>query len=140
MKINFVCWGNICRSPMAEYIFKSLDVDNRFNVISSAISNEEYGNDIYPPAKEVLDKYNINYNLHRAHKITKEEFDNSDLIIVMEDYHIDKLTSMFNSSDKIIKLLEKDIEDPWYTGEFDKVFHEIYEGCKNIYNKLTKEP
>lgn len=139
MKINFVCWGNICRSPMAEYIFKSLDVEHKYEVISSAISNEEYGNDIYPPAKDVLNKNNIKYNIHHAHKITKEEYEQSDYIIVMENYHIEKLYSMYGKSNKVIKLLEKDIEDPWYTGKFDKVFNEINEGCINLYNKLNKE-
>lgn len=140
MKINFVCWGNICRSPMAEYIFKSLDVNNEFKVTSSGISNEEYGNDIYPPAKDIMDKYDIKYSKHLAHKITKEDFEECDYIVVMESFHIDRIKSMFNDSDKVIKLLDIDIEDPWYTGNFDKVYHEIYEGCSNLYNKLKKVP
>ena len=105
MKINFVCWGNICRSPMAEYIFKSLDVEHKYEVISSAISNEEYGNDIQPPAKDVLNKNNIKYNTHHAHKITKEEYEQSDYIIVMEDYHIEKLYSMYGKSNKVHPLI-----------------------------------
>ena len=136
MKIMFVCLGNICRSPMAEYIFKSLDKDNKYIVKSSGISDEEYGNDIYPPAKDVLNRNNIKYDQHFAHKITKEEFDESDYIVVMEDYHKTRLNSMFGDNNKVIKLLEKNIEDPWYTGNFDKVFNEIYNGCKNLYNKM----
>ena len=136
MKIMFVCLGNICRSPMAEYIFKSLDKDNKYIISSSGISDEEYGNDIYPPAKDILNKYNIKYDKHFAHKITKEEYDENDYIVVMEDYHINRLNSMFGDNNKVIKLLEKHIEDPWYTGNFDKVYNEIYEGCINLNNKI----
>ena len=136
MKIMFVCLGNICRSPMAEYIFKSLDKDNKFIVSSSGISDEEYGNDIYPPAKAILDKNNIEYGSHFAHKITKDEYEENDYIVVMEDYHKSRLNSIFRDNKKVIKLIEKDIEDPWYTGNFDKVYKEIYEGCKNLYNKI----
>ncbi len=136
MKIMFVCLGNICRSPMAEYIFKSLDINNKYIIKSSGISNEEYGNDIYPPALEVLKNHNIKTNSHFAHKITKEEFEESDYIVVMEDFHKERLQSIFGNTDKIIKLLDKDIEDPWYTGQFEKVYNEIYEGCKDLYNKI----
>ena len=136
MKIMFVCLGNICRSPMAEYIFKSLDKDNNFIVSSSGISDEEYGNDIYPPAKDILDKNNIKYDSHFAHKITKEEYEENDYIIVMEDYHKSRLNNIFGDNKKVLKLLEKDIEDPWYTGNFEKVYKEIYEGCLNLYNKI----
>ena len=136
MKIMFVCLGNICRSPMAEYIFKSMDIDNKYIVKSSGISDEEYGNDIYPPAKAILSKNNIIFDKHFAHKITREEYEESDYIVVMEDYHKTRLNSMFGDSNKVIKLLEKDIEDPWYTGNFDKVYNEIYEGCRNLYNKI----
>ena len=136
MKIMFVCLGNICRSPMAEYIFKSLDKDSNFIVSSSGISDEEYGNDIYPPAKDILDKNNIKYDSHFAHKITKEEYDEADYIIVMEDYHKSRLNNIFGDNKKVLKLLDKDIEDPWYTGNFEKVYKEIYEGCKNLYNKI----
>ena len=136
MKIMFVCLGNICRSPMAEYIFKSLDKDNNFIVSSSGISDEEYGNDIYPTAKDILDKNNIKYDSHFAHKITKEEYEENDYIIVMEDYHKSRLNNIFGDNKKVLKLLEKDIEDPWYTGNFEKVYKEIYEGCLNLYNKI----
>ena len=136
MKIMFVCLGNICRSPMAEYIFDSIDKNNKFDVYSSGLSNEEYGNDIYPPAKDILYKNNITIDNHFAHKITKEEFDSADYVVVMEEYHIERLKIMFGESDKVIKLLDKDIEDPWYTGNFEKVYNEIYEGCLKIYNKI----
>lgn len=136
MKVMFVCLGNICRSPMAQYIFQSLDVHNKFDVSSSGLSNEEYGCDIYPPAKDILYKNNIKIDNHFAHKITKEEFDESDYIIVLEDYHKDKLITMFGDKKNIIKLTENDIEDPWYTNNFEKVYNEIYEGCKRLYEKI----
>jgi len=121
---------------MAEYIFKSFDVDNKYIIKSAGISNEEYGNDIYPPAKDIMDKYNIKYDNHFAHKITSEEYHEADYIVVMESYHIERLKSIFGDNKKVIKLLTNDIEDPWYTGNFDKVFHEIYEGCTSLYNKI----
>ena len=136
MKIMFVCLGNICRSPMAEYIFKSFDVNNQFEVSSSGISNEEYGNDIYPPAKDILDKNNIKYNTHFAHKITKEEYNDSDYVVIMEDYHKKRLIDLYGDNNKIIKLRSYDIEDPWYTGNFEKVYEDIYKGCESLYYRL----
>lgn len=133
--IIFICWGNICRSPMAEYIFKTM---YEGNIISRALSNEEYGNDIYPPAKNVLNEHKIPFNRHYAKKITKEEYDNADYIIVMEKYQIDYLIDLYGKRNNVITLLDKDIEDPWYTGRFNKVYDEIYEGCKQLKELLNK--
>ncbi len=133
--IIFVCWGNICRSPMAEYIFKTM---YKGNITSRALSNEEYGNDIYPPAKDVLNDHKIPYDRHYAKKITKEEYDNADYIVVMEQYQIDFLYDLYGKRDIIITLLDKDIEDPWYTGRFNQVYNEIYEGCKQLLNKIKE--
>lgn len=132
MKIIFVCLGNICRSPMAEYILKSMT--NDIDIISRGISNEEYSHDIYDPAKKQLDKHNIRYEKHFAKKITLDEYNNADYIIVMEKYQIDRLYSMYGKNDKVKMLLPYDIEDPWYTGNFEKVYNEIYEGCNKLLN------
>lgn len=137
MKIIFICLGNICRSTMAEYIFKSIDKENKFIVSSAGISNEEYGNDIYYKAKRTLEKNNIPYDTHFAHKITQEEFNNSDLIICVEKYQVKEIERLFDINNKTITLNDKDVEDPWYTNNFDKVYDEIYEGCLNLYNKLN---
>ena len=128
MKILFVCHGNICRSPMAEYILKSLTNDY---IESRATSLEEIGNDIYPPVKEVLRKNSIPFSRHYAKQITREDYDNFDLIICFDDYNLRNLNRMFGNN-KIKKLLDKDIDDPWYTRDFVTCFSDIYEGCLKI--------
>ena len=134
-KIIFLCHGNICRSPMGEYIFKYLTGD-KYIIESRATSVEEIGNDIYPPVKDILNKYNIPYDRHMARQITIDDYNNYDLIICFDDYNIRNIKLITNDISKVIKLLDKDIEDPWYTGNYDKVYHEIYDGCIKLLNKL----
>ena len=134
-KILFVCHGNICRSPMGEYIFKYLTGD-KYIIESRSTSVEEIGNDIYPPVKDILNKYNIPYDRHMARQITIDDYNNYDLIICFDDYNIRNIKLITKDISKVIKLLDKDIEDPWYTGNYDKVYHEIYDGCIKLLNKL----
>lgn len=139
-KILFVCHGNICRSPMAEYIMKYL-TKNRddFLIESKATSFEEVGNPMYYLAKEVLDKHNIPYGIHNARRITRDDYDKFDFIIVMDEenlYNVRRVMSTDNEN-KIKKLLyfinsDKDVDDPWYTRDFDRCYQEIYEGCKAL--------
>lgn len=133
-KILFVCHGNICRSVMAEYIMKSLNSDALIK--SRATSFEEIGNDIYPPIKEVLKRHNIKYDRHYATRITQEDYDNFDYIIVMDDYNLYNLKRIIKSDDykKVYKLnnfigSSKDIDDPWYTRRFEECYQEIYKAC-----------
>lgn len=133
MKILFVCHGNICRSPMAEFILKSLTDDY---VESRATSTEEIGNDIYPPVKEILRKNNIPFSKHSAKQITKKDYDNFDLIVCFDNYNLHNLNRMFTESDKIIKLLDHDIDDPWYTRDFETAYNDIYEGCLKLIDKI----
>ena len=136
--ILFVCHGNICRSPMAEFIFKYLS-KSKYKVESRATSLEEIGNDIYPPIKMVLDKYNIPYDKHSATRITLDDYNSFDLIICFDEYNFNNLKRMFNDTAKIEKLLSYDIDDPWYTRDFDRCFKEIFEGCNNLLKKLEGE-
>ena len=143
IKICFVCLGNICRSPMAEYIMK--DKINKLNlkdiiVTSRGTSYEEQGNDMYPPAKKELDKHNIKYDRHIATRLEKEDYDKYDYFICMEESNIRGINYIFNDTqNKVIKLLDKDISDPWYTGEFSTTFNDLDTGIDILINKLFKK-
>ena len=126
-KIIFVCHGNICRSPAAEYIAKEIDKEHKYQYISRAVSAEETGNDIYPPMKKVLIKYKIPYSEHHAKKITLEEYKEADIIFCMDQSNITRLNMLFpyENHSKVRLLQQMEIEDPWYTGDFETVFLQI---------------
>ena len=138
-RICFICLGNICRSPMAEYILKDmLSKNNIDNVIveTRATSYEEQGNDMYPKAKKVLNQKGIPYNRREAKRLENKDYDKYDIFYYMEDKNLKNIERILESTDKCQKLLDKDIEDPWYTNNFEKVFEEIEDGCKEIIKKL----
>ena len=139
IKILFVCHGNICRSPMAEYILKDRIIKDKLHIYveSRATSFEEIGNDIYWPVKEILEKHCIKYERHKAKRISQEDYDNFDLIYVMDGnnlYAINRIVK--DTKNKIRKLREFDIEDPWYSGNFEKVYEEIAKGIEMLIKNL----
>ena len=143
MKICFVCLGNICRSPMAEFIMKDLLKKNNINdvfVDSKATSYEEEGNDMYYLAKEKLDEKGIIYSKRKAKRLEKEDYDKYDLIIGMDDNNIRNIKNILrdDKDSKIIKLLDRDISDPWYTRDFEKAYNDIYEGCLILLRNIRK--
>jgi protein-tyrosine phosphatase len=147
--VVFVCLGNICRSPMAEAVFKRIikerGVELSFNVSSFATSACEEGNPIYPPAVRVLKKYGYDFS-HTARQISLREIKNADYLLVMDEINLRDLTSFVcgNYGDKIFKLghflPEKiDIDDPWYTGDFERTYREIYSACTHFLDFLLVE-
>lgn len=139
-KILFVCHGNICRSPMAEFIMKNLTKNrNDFLIESKATSTEEVGNDIYYLAKKTLDKFNIPYEKRKAKQIEVSDYDKYDYIIIMDSLNERNIRRIIpnDKDNKIFKLLSftksnADISDPWYTLEFEKCYYEIERGCKAL--------
>ncbi|MDE5831153.1 MAG: low molecular weight phosphotyrosine protein phosphatase [Clostridia bacterium] len=147
IKILFVCLGNICRSPMAEYVFKSMIREKKIEGIyidSAATSDEEIGNPMHYGTKNKLDKMNIKYENHVAKRITKEDYDKFDYIIGMEEQNIKDIKRIVgeDTKNKIYKLLDfsdrpRDIADPWYTGDFDTTYNDIVEGLNGFLKHLN---
>ena len=144
-KIIFVCHGNICRSPMAEFIFKclinELGLLDKFDISSRALSYEEIGNDIYPPIKRVLIKNNIPFSKHKASKLTLDEVNNADEVILMDSYNEMRFKNEFPHAKNAKKLLfysnsNADVSDPWYSERYDECFEIIYYGIKNYIKYL----
>ena len=141
----FVCHGNICRSPMAEFIFKKLITDrgiaDQFELASSATSTEEIymgrGNPVYPPARRELQKHGICCDGHAARQVTVKDYHHYDRIYYMDASNARYLSRMLpHNPDKIRPLLAHDVADPWYTGDFSLTWDDILEGCTKILEEL----
>ena len=143
IRICFICLGNICRSPMAELIMKDklkkLGLEEKFQISSKATSYEEEGNDIYPPVKEILTKMHIPYTKHYATRLEESDKEKYDMFICMEDSNIIRTISILNDYSKVSKLLERDISDPWYTGDFVTTYNDIVEGINILLDKLINK-
>ncbi len=151
IKIMFVCHGNICRSPMAEFIFKKMinerGLDSEYFVSSSATSTEEIGNGIYPPAKRELSARGVEFSPHkRAVQLRRDDYENYDLFVGMDSANIRNMKCIFGSDPegKIRKLMDYtdkggDVSDPWYSDRFDIAYRDIYAGCLCLLNDLEND-
>ena len=153
-RIMFVCHGNICRSPSAEFIMKKLvaekKLSSQFFISSSATSTEEIwngvGNPVYPPMKKELENHGIDCSGKRAVQLKKEDYDNYDHFIGMDSANIRNMHRILGGDPegKISKLMDYtkkggDVADPWYSERFDVAYDDILEGCKCLLMKLTKD-
>ncbi len=152
-KIMFVCHGNICRSPMAEFVFKDLlekrGLTEKYYVSSSATSTEEIwngiGNPVYPPAKAELKKHGISCDGKRAVQVTREDYVNYNLLVVMDSNNMRNIMRIIGSDPdkKVHKLLifagqDRDVSDPWYSGDFTTCYNDILLGCTALLDTLEK--
>ena len=142
IKILFVCHGNICRSPMAEFVMKDLvkkaGREKEFHIASAAVSREEIGNPVYPPARRELQKHGIRCDGHAAHQITRSELEGCDHIYYMDASNARYLRRLFGAdAAKCRPLLSRDVADPWYTGDFQQTWEDILEGCTAILEELA---
>lgn len=142
IKIMFVCHGNICRSPMAEFIMKDMvkkeGLDGEIYVASCATSTEELGNPVYPPAKSELARHGLSCKGKYAVQLAKRDYDKYDMFILMDDNNMRNIRRIFKDDPdgKIHKLLDFDgggnVADPWYTDRFEVAYNDIERGCKAL--------
>ena len=140
--IIFVCYGNICRSPMAEFLFKAM-VGEKYQISSAATSTEEIGSPVHYGTRRILDREGINCSSHSAHQLTKWECDNADLIIGMEQSNVSAIKRICGEKNfgKVYRLLDftsnpRDIADPWYTHNFERTYNDIMEGLTALKDAL----
>ena len=148
-RILFVCHGNICRSPMAEFILKALvkayGLEDLYYIESAGVSDEEYGNPIYPPAKRCLNQHGVWFDPRKtAREVTPSDYGRFDRIIYMDQSNRRWLDRIFGGDpeNKIHSMMSyagksRDVADPWYTGEFEKTFQDILEGCEAMLSGET---
>ena len=142
IKILFCCHGNICRSPMGEYVLKDMVAkagrSAEFEIASAAVSREEIGNPVYPPARRELRKHSISCAGHTARQVTLRDYHHFDRIYYMDRSNARYLARMLPAdSDKIRPLLSRDVADPWYTGDFAQTWEDIVEGCTKIMEEFA---
>ena len=147
IKILFICHGNICRSPMAEFIMKDLvkqaGKDREFTIASAATSQEELGNPVYPPVRRILRQHGIDCSGKTARQITPEDYTRFDLLIGMDHANLRNMQRFFpgDPDQKLHLLLEYtnrpgEGADPWYSGDFDAAWRDIYAGCQELLAQL----
>ena len=150
IKILFVCHGNICRSPMAEYIMKDLvqkaGSEHAFSIASAATSTEEIGHGVYPLAKQKLAQHGISCRGHAARQMRLSDYEEYDLLIGMDSANLRNMRRICGGdpNGKIHLLLEfaqrpgEEVDDPWYTDDFETAWQDIFAGCEALLQKLTE--
>lgn len=150
IKVLFVCLGNICRSPMAEFVMKDIvrkrGLEEQFFIESAATSREAVGEGIYYGTRDILKEQKIPFTEHRARQMTKEDYQKFDYILGMEEKNIVNIKRIIGEDpeNKVYRLLDfsenpRDIIDPWYYGNFDSTFYDIEEGCNQFLDYVLKE-
>ena len=148
IKILFICHGNICRSPMAEFLCKDLvakqGLAEQFEIASAATSTEEIGNPVHRGTVQKLAEYGISAKGKKARQMTRADYEHYDYLIGMDDWNIRNMMRILGSDPdkKVYKLLEfagssRDIADPWYTGNFDETYDDIMEGLTAFLDSVT---
>ena len=152
IKVLFVCHGNICRSPMAEFVMKDLaekvSVSHLLHIESAATSSEELGNSVYPPARRMMAQHGISCDGKRARQIRAAEYDDWDLIIGMDQRNLRNMLRIFRDDpeQKIHLLLDyadrsgEEVADPWYTGDFQATWDDVQAGCQGLLKELNLLP
>ncbi len=144
IRVMFVCHGNICRSPMAEFLLKDMvdkrGISDRFIIESAATTNEEIGNPVYPGTRKRLAREGISVDGKFAKRLRRDDYDKFDLIIGMDEENMRDMKRLFGDG-KVYKMMEfagidRDVADPWYTGDFEATYDDIYEGCIGLLNFL----
>lgn len=148
-KILFVCHGNICRSPMAEFVMKHLveekGLQDQFEIESAATSTEELGNPVYPPARRKLAEHGIGCQGKTARQMTMDDYYHYDYVIVMDRNNVRNLHRLLGGDpDQKIRLLMDytdrpgQVADPWYTGDFEATWQDVLEGCEGLLKSMIK--
>ena len=146
-KILFICHGNICRSPMAEFVMKDLvkraGMESQFHIESAATSREELGNPVYSPARCKLAKHGINCGGHAARKLTSRDYNEYDLLIGMDSANLRDMHRICGGdyAGKLHLLMDytdhpRDVADPWYTGDFEATWQDVLAGCQGLLKEL----
>lgn len=147
-KILFICHGNICRSPMAEFVMKKMvkdaGLEAEFEIASSATSTEELGNPVYPPARRKLAEHGISCDGKTARHVTMQDGEYYDYLIVMDEWNRRNLSRIISveAMTKVSLLMSwagenREVADPWYTGDFDEAWRDIEKGCRALLNELS---
>ena len=150
IKILFVCHGNICRSPMAEFVMKDMvrkaGLENQFHIASAATSGEELGNPVYPPARRKLAEHGIDCSGKTARRLRKSDYTQYDLLIGMEQAKLRNRQRMCGGDPegKLYLLLDftnrpGNVADPWYTGDFEATWRDVEQGCQGLLQELAQE-